>query len=491
MTILLWTLICAQIVMGGLDTLGHHEVTERLAWRDSQRRELRLHALRNLFYGFVLAGLATVQPTGWPALALIAVLAAEFLITLRDFAEEDATRKLPVTERLLHTVLTANYGAILALLIPVLLTWSREPAGLDPVWHGWMSVICLLGALACTGLAIRDWLASNRFARLRTRPLARIAAPTAAPQTVLVTGGTGFIGQRLIPALQETGHRVVLLARDGNVRGLRPPFTVVERLDDIPNDRRIDTVVNLAGAPILAGPWTRAARHRIRDSRIATTQDVVRLIDRLHTRPATLIQGSAIGVYGVEAGRVNERTPIRRDGSFSQALCLDWEAEAAKAAGIRTVFLRIGIVLDRAGGALGQMLVPTEYAGGMRLGRGDQRMSWIGRDDLVRLVLHLIERPEVQGPVNAVSGIATNRDFTRSLARALHRPSWLAAPTWLLRRVGMGREILLADQAVTARDIGFMPLDRDLDTFLAANLGRRSAPRNAASRASLALDSAP
>ena len=253
MTTLLWTLIALQIVMGGLDTIGHHEMSERLAWRYSQRRELRLHALRNLFYGGILAGLATVQPGGWIALALTVVLAVEFAITLVDFAEEDATRKLPVTERLLHTVLTANYGAILVLLVPVLFSWSADPAGLTPVWHGWWSGLCLAGATACTVLAARDWLAAARLERLPTRPLAQLAPRSERPRTVLVTGGTGFVGHRLVPALAHAGHRVVVLAREGNTRGLPPPYTVVTSLDEIGSDWSINAVINLAGAPIMAG----------------------------------------------------------------------------------------------------------------------------------------------------------------------------------------------------------------------------------------------
>ena len=474
MTPLLWCLIAAQIVMGGLDTLGHHEVTERLAWRRSQRVELRLHAWRNLFYGAVLAGLATVQPGGAWALAVIVLLVAEFAITLRDFAEEDATRKLPVTERLLHTILTANYGAILALLIPVLVSWSRLPTALTPVWHGWWSVLCLAGATATTVLALRDWTASARFERLARRPLGALVNQTDTPQTVLVTGGTGFIGQRLVPALQQAGHRVVLLAREGKTRDLAPPFTVVSDLGEIGDDWDIDAVINLAGAPLMAGPWTQAARARMVDSRVGVTRDVAQLMDRLHRRPATLIQGSAIGVYGVAPGSVREDSWIDVDGSFAQDLCLRWEGEAARIERVRTVVLRIGIVLDRAGGALGNMLVPTEYGGAARLGSGAQRMSWISRDDLVRTVLHALDTPTLRGPVNAVSGTVTNRDFTRALARALHRPAWLAVPEWVLRRFGIGRELLLADQHVTRTVPGPDVVDADLERFLEAHLGRRS-----------------
>ena len=217
----------------------------------------------------------------------------------------------------------------------------------------------------------------------------------------------------------------------------------------------------------------------MRDSRMEVTSDIAALVERLHAKPAVLVQGSAIGVYGVEPGAVTEDSWIAVDGSFSQQLCLDWEREAARIGIPRHVVLRIGVVLDRAGGALGQMLVPTEFAGGTRLGSGTQRLSWISRDDLVRTVLHALDTPSLHGAVNAVTGVARNRAFTNALARALHRPAWLATPAWLLRRFGVGREILLADQAVRRVRSGPTPLDPNLARFLDTHLARRQPLRRA------------
>src|SRR5215469_3083165 len=138
----LWTLVVLQIAMGGFDTLYHHELTEHLAWRPSQTTELRLHGVRNLVYAVVFLTLGWFEPRGAAAAALIALLVAEFVVTLWDFVEEDRTRLLPATERITHTLLTLNYGIFLALLVPVLVRWSAQATAVAPTSHGVWSWLC-------------------------------------------------------------------------------------------------------------------------------------------------------------------------------------------------------------------------------------------------------------------------------------------------------------------------------------------------------------
>ena len=126
MTPLLWTLIAIQIAMGAFDTFYHHEMTERLAWRPSQRHELRLHGVRNILYALLFLILGWSEVHGFLAMMVIAVLVAEIVITLMDFVEEDISRKLPASERINHTLLALNYGAILVLLVPVLIEWAGQ-----------------------------------------------------------------------------------------------------------------------------------------------------------------------------------------------------------------------------------------------------------------------------------------------------------------------------------------------------------------------------
>jgi len=209
---------------------------------------------------------------------------------------------------------------------------------------------------------------------------------------VLVTGATGFIGRRLTEAFASAGHEVTVLTRDpAKAATLRPPFRLVTRLDQIPSDTAIDAVVNLAGEPVAGGLWTRRRRRRILASRLRMTRGIVRLIGRLQRPPAVLVSGSAIGWYGLWG----DETLTEFDGgkrSFTHRVCEAWEQMARRAEkyGTRVVRLRLGLVLGTDGGMLGRLLVPFEFGLGGAFGRGEQWMSWIERDDLVRLMAHVI-----------------------------------------------------------------------------------------------------
>jgi len=483
MTTLLWIFIAIQMAMGAVDTLYHHELTERLAWRDSQTKELKLHAIRNIAYAIAFIILALFEPGGWIATGLVILLIVEVGVTLRDFVEEDLTRKLPITERLLHTLMTANYGVVLALLLPVLIGWSQSQTMLTPIWYGFWSLLLLTGALGVTIFAMRDFHAALRLPRLRRRP-PRDLLLKAPPKSWLITGGTGFIGRRLIETLQAGGHEIIVLTRNAVTAKLPAPVTLVTDLAQIPIDKQIDCVVNFAGEALAQGFWTKTKKAEFLRSRIETTRALGVLFNRLHYRPKTLINGSAIGIYGVApTGPLDEFTPIKHDESFAQHLCLEWEAEAEKlkTGGTRVVTLRIGMVLDREGAALAQLLIPTELGGGATFGKGDIMMSWIMRDDLVRLIQFAQIHPDIQGPLNGTAPIpVTNLTFTRAVAKALYRPTWMRLPKFVIGLMGgLGREILLADQDIRpakALTHGFEFLDPEIGPALFDHLraGRRT-----------------
>ena len=477
MTTLIWICLSIQILMGAIDTLYHHELTERLAWRTNQADELKLHAVRNLAYAITFIMLAFWQPMGLVAGGLLGLLLAEVVVTLRDFVEEDRTRKLPETERILHTLMTANYGVLLFLLIPVLWAWAQGPTGLDTVWYGLWSVLLILGAIAVTIFAIRDWHASIRTPNLYRRPAQAIALK-GRKRRWLITGGTGFIGRRLIEVLQTQGHEIIVLTRNGESAALPPPISYVTHFDQIPTDTKIDVIVNFAGEPLAQGLWTQAKKVEFRRSRLHMTRNIGKLLNRLTHQPEVLINGSAIGIYGIiPTGPQDEYSPIEKDQSFSQKLCLDWEKEANSLGrdSLRIVCLRIGMVLDRDGAALAQLLVPTELGGGARFGDGKFMMSWITRDDLVRLIQFAANTPDIKGPLNGTAPEpVSNLRFTRALAKALYRPAFMVIPKAVIKCLGgLGREILLGDQTILPRkalEHGFEFLDPEIETALENHL---------------------
>jgi uncharacterized protein (TIGR01777 family) len=276
-----------------------------------------------------------------------------------------------------------------------------------------------------------------------------------------------------------------VLVRDAaKAAALRPPIRLVTSLDEIASDARIDAVINLAGEPIANALWTRAKRRRILSSRLRMTRRVVALIARLERRPSVLVSGSAIGWYGLwRDERLTEFDGGKR--CFSHRLCDAWERAAKKAErhGTRVVRLRIGLVLGIDGGMLSRLLTPFEFGLGGPIGSGRQWMSWIERDDLVRLIAHAIATPKLTGALNATAPTpVTNAAFAAELARALGRPAVLRMPAWLLHRLAgdLADELLLGGQCVLpdkADATGFTFRHETLRGALAAMLGSEAAPQ--------------
>jgi len=475
-------------VMGGFDTLYHHELTERLAWRPAQAGELRLHGVRNLAYAVTFMALGWSEPHGAAALALIAVLVGEAAITLWDFVEEDRTRKLPASERITHTLLTLNYGVILAMLVPLAIEWAALPTAFARTYYWPWSWLGALAAVGVTASGLRDVAAARRAPRLVEADPAPLADALKGRHAILVTGGTGFIGRRLVAALVAAGHDVIVLTRSHLAAANLPaPLRVITSLDQLADDVRLDAIVNLAGEPIADGLWTARKRRRIVSSRLGMTANVVALIRRLRTPPAVLVNGSAIGWYGLREDEVLDETADARD-CFSHVVCLRWEGAAldAVALDVRVVRLRTGLVLAAEGGLLSRMLTPFELGLGGRFGAGRHWMSWIHRDDLVRLIVHAIVTPALSGPVNGTAPEPVhNAAFTAALGRALVRPAILPVPAAPLRLVlgAFAEELLLGGQRVIPRaalESGFRFIHPTIDDALGSIVGRTRTGRGQA-----------
>lgn len=298
-----------------------------------------------------------------------------------------------------------------------------------------------------------------------------------AERQVLVTGGTGFIGRALCPALQQAGWQVTVLSRQPaeRVRQLcGAGVTALASLTALASVGPLEAVINLAGEGIADGRWTARRKQVLRSSRIDLSQALCGALASLPHKPAVVISGSAVGYYG-DGGdaELTETCPAGRD--FAATLCADWEQAVLPLAaqGIRLCRLRIGVVLHPEGGALQRLLLPTRLGLGGVIGSGRQYMAWITREDLCRLMLFLLERSDAQGVFNGVAPQpVTNRAFTVALARALHRPVLLGVPALSLKfMLGESASLLLASQRVVPRQTlaqGFQFNHPTLDSALAA-----------------------
>lgn len=270
---------------------------------------------------------------------------------------------------------------------------------------------------------------------------------------VAVSGSSGLVGAALTAALGANGHTVARLVRTGSAAASNNiRWDPLAGTLDTQALEGADAIVHLAGASIAEGRWTAARKQLLRTSRVEATQHLLEGISRLRLRPVVFISASAIGFYGDRGDERLTESSAPGDDFLSQ-LAHDWEASAARAEslGIRTVLLRFGIILSTRGGALPRMLTPFRLGVGGRLGSGKQWMSWLALDEAAAIILYALQKESLRGPVNAVSpNPATNAEFTRALARALHRPALFPAPAFALRLLlgEMADALLLSSQRV-------------------------------------------
>lgn len=290
---------------------------------------------------------------------------------------------------------------------------------------------------------------------------------------ILVSGANGFVGRALAARLRAEGREVVALTRRAAAGGTAVTWDPMAGVLDPAAVEGFDAVVHLAGEEIGAGRWTSRKKQAIRESRARGTRLLAAALAQTARTPSVLVSASGINAYGSRGDEVLTEESPRGDG-FLAEVCRAWEdaTSPATAAGIRVVTPRIAMVLGADGGALARMLPLFRAGGGGPLGSGRQWWSWISRDDLVSVIVRAIDDPGLRGPVNAASPQAvTNREFTATLARVLHRPAILPAPAFALR-LALGEladELLLASirvRPVALERAGFVFGDGTLEPVL-------------------------
>jgi uncharacterized protein len=295
---------------------------------------------------------------------------------------------------------------------------------------------------------------------------------------ILVTGSTGLVGTALVSALARDGNTVCRLMRPQS----KSPASSKDGFDVAWNPGTgelggagvgADAVVNLAGASIAEGRWTKERKGLLRTSRIDTTRALVNTLAKMSARPRVLVSASATGYYGDQGDELlTEESKAGTD--FLAGLAQEWEAEARKAGalGIRVVLARFGIILAKQGGALPKMMLPFKLGAGGKLGSGKQWMSWVTLEDVVGILRFALENSSVRSVVNVVAPEPLqNAEFTKVLAKAMHRPALFPAPGFALRLAlgEMADALLLSSQRVAPQklqQLGYQSLHADLASAL-------------------------
>jgi len=286
----------------------------------------------------------------------------------------------------------------------------------------------------------------------------------------LITGGSGFIGTQLVQQLLKRDQQVTVLTRNSVKTAklfsdLMPDdpnkVITINDLDSLNPEITFDVVINLAGQGIADKRWTDTVKQQLIDSRVKTTQALCEYLKNAIIKPDVFISASALGFYGLGldsdySASVDESG--QTDDSFSSQLCIAWEKEAQSIEdlGIRTCYLRTGIVLGKNGGALAKMLPPFKYGLGGQMGDGKQWMPWIHQQDLINIILFLVKNKKISGAVNGTApNPVTNKELTKILGSVLKRPTLIPMPKFLLKLMlgEMAEELLLSGRRVIPKKV--------------------------------------
>jgi uncharacterized protein len=296
---------------------------------------------------------------------------------------------------------------------------------------------------------------------------------------IVIAGGSGFIGKKLTDTLLRNGHEVVILTRKQ-----RPATGKVSYVRWLEEDaqpeaeiKQADAFINLAGVSINDGRWTKTHQKQIYESRITATDELLRIMFKMKEKPSALINASAIGIYPASTNAVYTEDSSEIAGDFLGRTVFDWEKEAKQAEeqGIRSVFMRFGVVLGKEGGALPLMSLPYKLFVGGTVGTGEQWVSWVHVTDVIRAITFAVETRELSGPVNVTSPSPVKmKDFGKTIGTVLHRPHWLPVPSIAMKlALGQKSALVLEGQHVLPKvlinagyEFSFPSLEEALENLL-------------------------
>lgn len=257
---------------------------------------------------------------------------------------------------------------------------------------------------------------------------------------IAIAGGSGFVGKEITSHLLQKGHEVCILTRETGTKQKSPGVTYVQWLNDgnTPETELdgIDCFINLAGESLNSGRWTKKRKEQIKESRITAAHEMVRILKKLKRKPKVVLNASAIGYYGTSlTDSFDESDRIDPSDFLSETVTI-WEAAAAESEteGIRTVYMRFGVILGKEEGALPRMALPYKLFAGGTIGSGEQWLSWIHIEDVARAAIFCMEQEDIKGPVNFTApSPATMSRMGKAIGKALRRPHWMPVPSFMLK----------------------------------------------------------